>query len=457
MRFCFYDLYNLTKLLICRITTQRIFEGGICNITIQKTEGFAIVTLFYYFAFLCLICVPAESGIVFCSILENVIWIFPPWHEIFYMTSIRRITLWGMALNTLLTAFKFLVGILCHSQACIADAVHSLSDFLTDIVVLVGERFWSAPADGDHPHGHQRIEAMITAFIGLLLAFTAISLCVNAIRLMAAIMMAEGDGMTPPSVPGWSVLVVAVASILTKEILYQWTAWVGHATHSTAVVANAWHHRSDAISSIPVVVVALAGRLWPSITFLDPVAAVLVSCMLLRTAWHITWPCLQELSDQGVGRAQLESMRQIAASIPGIKDVHKLRTRRVGHGILLDLHVLVDKNMTVEDGHRLCEQASALIRKKMPRVLDVLTHLEPENSTNLETQIAALAKTVEGVKDVHGIRVRNTLSGYDADLHVLVEATMSVSQGHAICTQVQELLLSSPLKIVSVLTHLEPY
>ncbi len=373
------------------------------------------------------------------------------------MNAIRKITLWGMALNVLLTAFKFIVGFVGHSQASIADAVHSLSDFLTDIVVLIGERFWSAPADKDHPHGHQRIEAMITAFIGFLLAFTAISMCINAIKLMAASMSKTGGGMVAPSVPGWSVFIVAVVSIVTKEILYQWTAWVGHTTHSTAVVANAWHHRSDAISSIPVAVVALAGRIWPSITFLDPVAAILVSCMLLRTAWHITWPCLQELSDQGVGNAQLESMRQIAASIPGIKDVHELRTRRFGSGILLDMHILVDKNMTVEDGHRLCEQAASTIKRKMPMVMDVMTHMEPDNSVDLETEIAELAGSVSGVKDVHNIRVRNTLSGYDADLHVQVEPAMSVSEGHAICMQVQELLLASDLKIVSVLTHLEPY
>lgn len=365
------------------------------------------------------------------------------------MNAIRRITLWGMACNILLTAFKFVVGFVGHSHACIADAVHSFSDMLTDIVVLVGERFWSAPADGDHPHGHQRIEAIITSFIGLLLAFSAISMGVNAIKLMAS--------EEPLTVPGWSVFIVAVASIVSKEILYQWTVGVGHATHSTAVVANAWHHRSDAISSIPVALVALAGRIWPSITFLDPVAAILVSCMLLKTSWSIAWPSLQELSDQGVEKTQLEHIRQIAASIAGIKDVHELRTRRLGNGILLDMHVLVDKNMTVEDSHRLGEQAAATIKKKMPMVLDVLTHIEPENSVDLEAEIVALAKSVDGVREVHNIRVRNTLSGYDADLHVLVEPSMTVADGHDICTRVQEKLLASPLKIVEVLTHLEPF
>lgn len=365
------------------------------------------------------------------------------------MNTVRRVTLWGMFFNILLTIFKLLVGIIGHSHACIADAVHSFSDMVTDIVVIVGERYWSAPADVDHPHGHQRIEAMITTLIGLLLAFSAISISVNSVKLMAS--------EQTLTVPGWSVFIIALASIISKELLYQWTASVGHEIRSMAVVANAWHHRSDAISSIPVVLVALAGRIWPSITFLDPIAAILVSCMLLKTAWQIAWPCLQELSDQGVGKVQLESMRQIASSIPGIRDVHDLRTRRLGNGILLDMHVLVDKNMTVEDGHRLCEQAASTIQKKMPMVLDVMTHMEPENSVDMEAEIKSLAKSVDGVKEVHNVRIRNTISGYDADLHVLVEPTMTVANGHAICTQIQEMLLASPLKIVSVLTHLEPF
>ena len=365
------------------------------------------------------------------------------------MNPIRRITLWGMLVNILLTAGKFAIGFLAHSQACIADAVHSLSDFTTDIAVLVGVRFWSAPADSDHPHGHQRIEALITLFIGVLLCVTALSMAINAIKSIGQ----TEDG----TVPGWPVFFVALASIVSKEILYHCTVAVGNACHSSALVASAWHQRSDAISSIPVAIVAAAGHFWPHVTYLDAIAAILVSTMLLKTAWSIVWPCLKELSDQGVTPTELENMRRIAASIPGIEDVHELRTRRLGHGILLDMHVLVDRNMSVEEGHRLCEEAAMAIRHKMPVVLDVLTHLEPMNSVDLEAAIDTIARGVSGVKDIHNIRVRSVLSGYDVDLHVLVEPSLSVAEGHSICNDVRDAVLKSDLKVVAVLTHLEPY
>ena len=179
--------------------------------------------------------------------------------------------------------------------------------------------------------------------------------------------------------------------------------------------------------------------------------------MLLKTAWNIVWPCLKELSDQGVTPTELENMRRIAASIPGIEDVHELRTRRLGHGILLDMHVLVDRNMSVEEGHRLCEEAGMAIRHKMPVVLDVLTHLEPMNSVDLEAAIDTIARGVSGVKDIHNIRVRSVLSGYDVDLHVLVEPSLSVAEGHSICNDVRDAVLKSDLKVVAVLTHLEPF
>ncbi|MBR6075629.1 MAG: cation-efflux pump, partial [Victivallales bacterium] len=299
------------------------------------------------------------------------------------------------------------------------------------------------------PHGHQRIEALITLFIGVLLCVTALGMAINAIKSIGQ----TEDG----TVPGWPVFFVALASIVSKEILYHCTVAVGNACHSSALVASAWHQRSDAISSIPVAIVAAAGHFWPHVTYLDAIAAILVSTMLLKTAWNIVWPCLKELSDQGVTPTELENMRRIAASIPGIEDVHELRTRRLGHGILLDMHVLVDRNMSVEEGHRLCEEAAMAIRHKMPVVLDVLTHLEPMNSVDLEAAIDTIARGVSGVKDIHNIRVRSVLSGYDVDLHVLVEPSLSVAEGHSICNDVRDAVLKSDLKVVAVLTHLEPF
>ena len=285
--------------------------------------------------------------------------------------NVRRITIWGMVLNAVLMVAKFIVGFLFKSQACIADAMHSFSDFFTDIAVLVGLRYWSAPADIDHPHGHQRIEVLITMFIGIFLGASAVSMIYKASESLA---QRHHSG-----VPSLALLCVALMSIFLKEFLYQWTISVARRNSSSALRANAWHHRSDAISSIPVAVVAIVGRIWPQFVFLDSVAAILVASLLLHTAWKIAWPCMKELSDQGLSERELEEMRQIALGIDGVTEVHKLRTRHFGNGVLLDMHILVDRNMTVENGHRICDEAADAIRRKMPIVVDILTHLEPDS------------------------------------------------------------------------------
>ena len=362
--------------------------------------------------------------------------------------AIRSITLWGLSVNIALTILKFIVGFITHSQACIADAVHSFSDFFTDIAVLVGIRFWTAPADSDHPHGHQRIEALITMFIGLLLGSSAISMICKAVRTI---------GMhRDTAAVAWPLLGVALASILFKEILYQCTVMVGHSCGSSAVIANAWHHRSDAISSIPVAVVAIACRIWPEITYLDNIAAVIVACLLLHTAWKIAWPCIKELSDQGVSMRELEAIRQIATGIAGVNEVHKLRSRRFGNGILLDMHILVDKDMSVENGHRICEEATSEIKRKMPVVLDVLTHLEPDESVNIPRKISDLACSVEEVKGIRAIKVRNLTVGVEVECSILVSPDMSIARGNEIALRVQELLLKNDLKIKEAMVHVEP-
>lgn len=370
------------------------------------------------------------------------------------MNPIACITVWGMVLNILLTILKFLVGIFFNSQACIADAIHSTSDFLTDIAVLVGVRFWSAPADDEHPHGHQRIETLITLFIGCVLAFAAVKIGMHAVETISKIISSHGAYAI--DVPGLPVLAIGLLSVATKEILFRWSTKVGRECHSSAVMANAWHHRSDAISSIPVVFVAVAGHIWPHLTYLDSVGAILVSFMLLLTAWKIAWPRLRELADEGVSQIELNELVRIATSIPGVVDAHELRTRRLGDGILLDMHILVDKDMTVEDGHRICDEVAAAIQKKLPAVLDVLPHLEPANSQDLAEEIKRIALATTGVTGVHDVRIRKVVAGYDVDLHITVAPTLTVAEGHAICGKVKQAILERDLKIIHVLSHLEP-
>ncbi|MBR6471244.1 MAG: cation transporter [Victivallales bacterium] len=284
--------------------------------------------------------------------------------------SIRNITIGGMAANFVLSAVKLAIGLLFQSQACVADAVHSLSDCLTDLAVIVGVKYWSEPADADHPHGHGRIEALVTLFIGAALAVVAIKLGKNAITSIRE---------AHPSLPGWPVFFAAVLSILAKEILFRLTLHVGHATHSSAVIANAWHHRSDAFSSIPVAVTALLCRIIPGgLPYLDAAAAVIVSLMLLITAGRILWPALQELADMGAVKSERALILSLAHSVDGIREIHELRTRRIGNGLSLDMHILVNPEMTVREGHDICNAVTdKLFACKKLKIIDVITHLEP--------------------------------------------------------------------------------
>lgn len=282
-------------------------------------------------------------------------------------TVIQQVTYAGLALNLLLSAAKFSVGLWTRSQACVADAVHSLSDSVTDVALLIGVEYWMAPADELHPHGHRRIEALVTVFIGVSLGFVAVLLALKAIAGINA-----PDG--PP--PGWAAFAVACLSIVVKEGLYRWTASAGARVHSSAMVANAWHHRSDALSSVPVALSVVVSRIWPELHFVDHVAAAIVSAMLLKAAWDIAWPSLQELADTGANEAVRGEILRIASGHAGVRSVHALRTRRLGPGFAIDLHVMVDPELSVKEGHAICKRVRMDLLKYGPGVFDVLVHLE---------------------------------------------------------------------------------
>ncbi len=283
-------------------------------------------------------------------------------------SPLQRVTGWGLAINLALSAAKFAVGWLANSQACIADGVHSLSDSVTDIALLVGVRFWSQPADDSHPHGHARIETLVVCAIGLALGGVGVLLGWQAL----------GDiGAPHAPLPGLPVLLVALLSIGVKEWLYRWTALVGTRLHSSALVANAWHHRSDAFSSIPVAAAAIVGKLWPGLLFVDHLAAVIVSLMLVRAAAAIVWPALLELADAAAETEVQQDILRLARSVAGVKDVHGMRSRRSGPGYHVDLHVLVEPDLSVAQGHAICGAVRSRLLADGPRVIDVLIHLEP--------------------------------------------------------------------------------
>jgi len=280
----------------------------------------------------------------------------------------RRVTALGLAVNMLLAALKFACGAAGGSQALVADAVHSLSDSSTDLAILIGVRYWCAPADEGHPHGHRRIETVLTVAIAVVLAGVAAGLAVNALTTLR-----EPHG----AAPGWVALVAAALSILVKEVLYRRTIRVGRRIRSSAVTANAWHHRSDALSSIPVVLAVAGARINPQWTFLDHVGAVVVSVFIFGAAWKIGWPALRQLVDAGAPERTRREIEAIALSVEPVCHIHAVRTRYIGSGLAVDLHVKVDGNLTVREGHDISEDVKRRLLDEGPDLVDVVVHLEP--------------------------------------------------------------------------------
>ena len=282
--------------------------------------------------------------------------------------QIRSVTIAGLVLDIALAGAKAGVGFLVKSQALIADGVHSLSDCVTDLAVLVGVKYWSAPPDEDHPHGHGRIETVISLLIGLALFAVAIGISWNALTTMLA-----GKSVQP----GWPAFWVALASIATKEWIYRWTARVGRRCNSPAVIANAWHHRSDALSSLPVALAVVVGSLFPALPFLDQLAALAVSVFLVTAALGIALPSLGTLIDTGVSEEAREQIERTVRATEGVKSLHALRTRHIGHGYSVDLHILVDGEVTVTVGHDIAGLVKARLLDADLDITDVLVHVEP--------------------------------------------------------------------------------
>ena len=287
--------------------------------------------------------------------------------------EIYKVTLVGSAGNLALLVFKFVAGVLGHSAAMVADAVHSLSDFFTDLVVLLFVRVSARPQDESHDYGHGKFETLATLFIGLALVGAAIGIIVNGAVKFAGWL----DGETLP-IPGKLALWAALASILVKEILYRYTVIRGRALDSPAVVANAWHHRSDALSSIGVAIgiggAILLGERW---AVLDPLASIVVGGMLMKVAWDLLKGSLGELTDQSLSADEEQEIIDIITASPDVTEPHNLRTRRIGNRIAIESHIRMDGSLPLETAH---EQASAIERRLKerfgPETL-VTLHMEP--------------------------------------------------------------------------------
>ena len=287
--------------------------------------------------------------------------------------EIYKVTLVGSAGNVALLTFKFIAGVMGHSSAMIADAVHSLSDFITDVIVLAFVHVSAKPQDKDHDYGHGKYETFASFIIGLALIAAATGIVVSGAAKL--IDWARGEQLVEP---GWLALAAAIISIVVKEVLYRYTAKSGKRLDSQALVANAWHHRSDALSSIAATVgiggAILLGNRW---TVLDPLASVVVGVMLVKVSFGLLRSSVGELTESSLSSDIEQEIEGIICSFPDVSEPHNLRTRRIGNRFAIEAHVRMDGNLPLTVAH---ERASAIekrLRERFGPQTHVTIHMEP--------------------------------------------------------------------------------
>ncbi|GKW49298.1 cation diffusion facilitator family transporter [Halomonas sp. NCCP-2165] len=285
----------------------------------------------------------------------------------------RRVTLVGAAFDGLLGLFKVMVGTLVGSAALVADGIHSFSDLGTDAFVLAATHFGHQAPDRNHPYGHGRIETLATLWLGSVLLFVA-----GGIAWASVMRLSTGEPIPTPGL--WAIL-LAVVALAIKEWLYHYTLRTARRIGSKLLEANAWHSRSDALSTV-VVLVGLVGAQFGH-GWLDAVAAVLVALLVGKIGGRLLWESSQELIDTALPESQQAAMRQEGQGVPGVRGIHDLRTRTVGGNVLLDLHIVVPPRISVSEAHEIGNEVSRRLRQAFPDLHDVTFHIDPEDDQNM--------------------------------------------------------------------------
>jgi cation diffusion facilitator family transporter len=369
----------------------------------------------------------------------------------------QRVTLVGAAVNILLAIGKIIAGVVGHSQALIVDGVHSISDLLSDGLVLFAASIGSKQADEDHPYGHARIETAATVGIGVLLIAVAIGFVYDASQRLL-----EPERLL---IPGWIALVAAVASVAVKEALYHYTLHVGREVRSALIQANAWHHRSDALSSVVViggVIGGMAGQPW-----LDAVAAIVVALMVGYVGVRFAWNALRELVDTGLDVDELE---ELSARIDAVKEVrghHGLRTRRMGGDVLVDVHIIVDDRVSVSEGHNIAGEVRRRLIENMPDVTDVMVYVD-HGTTEMMGKEAGLPLREQVLRDLSDVwrdetsfrqaqRITLHYSDDGIEVELILPAGLETDSARALETRLQQAKdLPSYIRSVKVLVSAGP-
>jgi len=280
-----------------------------------------------------------------------------------------RVTLIGSVVDLLLGVAKILVGFAAQSQALIADGVHSLSDLVTDFAVLYAAKHSHREADEDHPYGHGRIETVVTVGLGIALIGVSVGIMIDAAHRL----------FNPNTLltPGMLALAVAIASVVAKEAIYQYTMVIAKRYRSNMLKANAWHSRSDAISSI-IVVVGIIGSM-AGLTYLDAIAAIGVGIMIAKIGWDLAWNSIKELVDTGLETERVKAIEENILGVDGVATLHILRTRQIGADALVDVHIQVEPYISVSEAHYISETVRSKLISEIEEVIDVMVHIDPED------------------------------------------------------------------------------
>ncbi|MFC2161047.1 cation diffusion facilitator family transporter [Acidobacteriota bacterium] len=281
--------------------------------------------------------------------------------------KIRTITLWGSLLNAILMALKIICGLIIASSALVADGFHSLSDLVTDFIVLIGARLSSRPADKTHPYGHKKFETLASQLMALVLIAIGVGFILSS---GAAIFRHEHN------FPGFLVIVVAILSVFGKEILFYKTRKVSRETESPALYANAWHHRSDSLSSVAVLLGGVVGLFgWGHA---DQLATIVVGFMIIGVGAKIFYECVIELTETSADKESLQTISQILSEHIDIETWHALRSRKLGGELFLDVHICVEPKLTVQEGHDISDRLESEIKEKLLKPVNILVHIEPD-------------------------------------------------------------------------------
>ena len=343
--------------------------------------------------------------------------------------EVRKVTLIGSVIDLALGIAKILFGWLAHSQALIADGLHSLSDLATDIIVLYAAKHSHREADEDHPYGHGRIETLATVGLGIALIIVAFGIGYEAVqRMNRPELLLE---------PGLAALAVAVVSVISKEALYQYTRNAARRLRSNMLMANAWHSRSDAISSI-VVIIGLVGTMMGH-AYLDGVAAIAVAVMIAKIGFDLVRDSTRELIDTALEPEVTEAIRKEVFNVDGVRALHMLRSRRSGSDALVDLHLQVDPRISVSEGHQIGDTVRRQLLENVDEVTDVTVHIDPEDDqdnspccelplrSDLISQLAGQWAAV-GLSDIGASKV--TLHYLSGELQVDLSLPLSILDDH---------------------------